>query len=165
MLKEIAKAVEDRRKLVNGSPWKKRKWIKFVKQGECKKQAKPEREDSSYLITARDWTLRVDLQRRLVVPPHIVETTLRPDMLLISERSKQLGIIELTVPREDRVEISAELKKMRYAPLEEAARRKGWKVRIWTIEVGCRGFPAASLPTFLKDIGLVEEEHCSECGT
>ena len=74
---------------------------------------------------------------------------------MISERSKQLGIIELTVPREDRVEISAELKKMRYAPLEEAARRKGWKVRTWTIEVGCRGFPAASLPTFLKDIGLV----------
>jgi hypothetical protein len=35
----------------------------------------------------------------------------------------------------------------------EAARRKGWKVRIWTTEVGCRGFPG--LPTFLKDIGLV----------
>ena len=155
VLKEIGKAVEERRKQINASPWKKKKWIKFIKTGESKKPAaRPEEVDSSYLNTARDWTLKVDLHRRLVVPPHIMETTLRPDMLLISERSKQLGIVELTVPREDRVEVSAELKKMRYSPLEEAARRKGWKVRMWTIEVGCRGFPAASLATFMKDIGL-----------
>ena len=71
VLKEIAKAVEDRRKLVNVSPWKKRKWIKFVKQGECKKQAtKPEREDSSYLITARDETQSLSLKETCCTTTH-----------------------------------------------------------------------------------------------
>ena len=155
VLKEIASVVEDRRKQNNISPWKKKKWIKFVKTGENRKPAARSTEVDSYLSTARDWKLKVDLQRRLVVPPHIMETTLRPDMLLVSERTKQLGIVELTVPREDRVEVSAALKKLRYTPLEEEARRKGWKVRMWSIEVGCRGFPAASLSTFFKDIGLM----------
>ena len=27
-------------------------------------------------------------------------------------------------------------------------------MRVWAVEVGCRGFPAASMASFLKDIGL-----------
>ena len=46
---------------------------------------------------ARDWGLRVDLEKKLVFPP-IVETTQRPDILLISEQTKKLVVIELRVP-------------------------------------------------------------------
>ena len=75
-------------------------------------------------------------------------------MLLMSESSRRVGVVELTVPSEERVEISGELKRAKYAELEREGRLKGWTVRTWTVEVGCRGFPAASMATFLKDIGI-----------
>ena len=114
--------------------------------------AKPKVEES-YLASARDWVLQVDLDKRLKVPTYITETNLRPDMLLVSETTKQIGIIELTVPSEDRIEISTELKKTKYAVLEEACNRQGWRSSLWTVEVGSRGFPAQSLSSLLKDIG------------
>ena len=58
----------------------------------------------------------------------------------------------LTVPSEERIEVSSEM--MKYAPIEETATRRGWKVRIWAVEVGCRGFAAASLSTCLKELGF-----------
>ena len=101
---------------------------------------------------ARDWRLMVDLDGKLKVPGNIVETELRPDMLLISQATKRMGVIELTVPSEERVEVSGELKKSKYAVLQQEGKKNGWGVQIWAVEVGCRGFPAASMATFMKDI-------------
>ena len=28
-----------------------------------------------------------------------------------------------------------------------------WNIRVWAVEVGCRGFPASSMASFLKEIG------------
>ena len=79
-------------------------------------------------------------------------------MLLMSESTKQLGIIELTVPSENRIEVSSELKKAKYTPLAEGAKQKGWRVRIWAVEVGCRGFPVRSLTVLLRDMGYTGKE-------
>lgn len=155
VLREIARYIEEKRKQINNSPWKKRKKIQFMKAGENRKCATHQTEVDSYLNTARDWVLKVDLDGRLKVPPEIMETNLRPDMMVVSATTKQLGIVELTVPSEARIQVSSELKKMKYAPIEEAGARNGWKVRIWAVEVGCRGFPAASLATFLKEVGFI----------
>ena len=57
----------------------------------------------------------MDLGKRLVIPVHILETQQRPGMILVSERSKQLTIIELTVPSEERIDVSSEM--MKYAPI------------------------------------------------
>ena len=70
-----------------------------------------------------------------------------------SESTRQLGIIELTVPNEERIEISGELKRLKYEEIAQEGKKNGWRVRIWAIEVGCRGFPAISLSTLLKDMG------------
>ncbi|RUS81200.1 hypothetical protein EGW08_011030 [Elysia chlorotica] len=78
-------------------------------------------------------------------------------MPLISEHTKQMAVIELTVPSEDRVEVSGELKRSKYENIAEAGRKNGWKVRIWAVQVGCRGFrgfPAASMARLLKDLGV-----------
>ena len=91
---------------------------------------------------------------RLKFPSKVADTSLRPDMLLMSDKTKRVGLVELTVPSEERAELSGELKRTKYAELEREGRSNGWAVRIWTIEVGCRGFPAASMATFLKDIGI-----------
>ena len=68
------------------------------------------------LNMARDWELRVDLEKKLVFPP-IVETTQRPDILLISEQTKKLVVIELTVPWETRCQEAHEWKYAKYDDL------------------------------------------------
>ena len=90
---------------------------------------------------------------RLRVPSCVGDTNRRPDILLISENAKQMGVVELTVPSEERIEISGELKRTMYATLVEMGRQNGWTVRVRAVEVGCRGFPVASVPTLLKDLG------------
>ena len=97
--------------------------------------------------------MKVDLDGMIKVPEEVAITNLRPDILLISQRTKQLGIIELTVPSEDRIEVSGEIKKLKYETIAQEGRSKGWRIRIWSLEVGCRGFPAVSVSTFFKDIG------------
>ena len=49
-----------------------------------------------------DWQLRF--------PEHIVETTLRPDIVLFSDSTKQVVLLDLTVPWEERMEEANERK-------------------------------------------------------
>ena len=60
----------------------------------------------------------------------------------------------MTVPNEDRVEVSGELKRLLYEPIVQEGRQNGWRVIVWAVEVGVRGFPAMSMSTLLKDLGL-----------
>ena len=156
VLQEIADRIQDRVKTSKPVSCK-TKSITFVKEGE-----KPEKDHTnqnrSYLDTANDWEVRVDLKGRLKIPSSITITDLRPDMILISESTKQLGIIELTVPNESRIEVSGEMKRAKYAPIVEEGTKKGWRVRVWTVEVGCRGFPAQSMTALLRDIGYTGKE-------
>merc|ERR1711879_459838 len=99
------------------------------------------------------WKMSVDVDNQLQVPSDVTTTNLRPDITLISRSTRQFGIIELTVPTEERVEVSGELKKLKYEKIAQDAMLNKWRVKIWAVEVGCRGFPASSLFTFLKDIG------------
>ena len=91
-----------------------------------------------------------------------MQTSLRPDLVVMSEKKKMLGLMELTVPYEDRIEISCEIKKGKYKEIVEAGERKGWKVMLWTVEVGCRGFPAVSLGNYLRDIGFSGAERSKQ---
>jgi len=157
VLRQIALGVNARCVSHNNQVRREEKKIEFVKAGE-KRALTHNRVPSSFLDGANDWRLMVDLGGNLKVPRQIADTNQRPDMMLISESMRLAGVIELTVPREDRVEVSGELKKMRYAPLQEQGKANGWKVHVWAVEVGCRGFPAASMASFLKDIGMAGSE-------
>ncbi|KAL7863464.1 hypothetical protein SRHO_G00124480 [Serrasalmus rhombeus] len=68
------------------------KTIAFVRAAE---QAAPvKRSPAGILTTARDWQLLVDLERQLKFPSHIAVTTLRPDLVLVSESTKQAVLLE-----------------------------------------------------------------------
>ena len=58
----------------------------------------------------------------------------------------------MTVPSEERIELSEEIKRTKYAVIQEEGKKNGWNVQVWAVEVGCRGFPAASMASFLKEI-------------
>ena len=61
----------------------------------------------SYLDGAVDWKLMV-----------VAITNQRPDMILMSESTKKIGFIELRVPSKERIEVSGELKRAKFAPLQ-----------------------------------------------
>ena len=151
VLKEVASGIET--KIIENSNKKmeEKRRIQFVKAGEIGERQvfQPE----SYLSTARDWKLSVDLGKRLKIPIGVSATNLRPDITIVSGKTKQMGIVELTVPTEERIEISGELKRNKYEKIVNEGRQNGWRVRCWAVEVGCRGFPAVSMSSFLKDIG------------
>ena len=157
VLRQIALCVEAKRRNHNNQICRVEKKIQFVKAGEKRNPAE-RRLLGSYLDGANDWKLHVDLDRKLKFPREVAVTNLRPDMLLVSESTKRIGLVELTVPSEERIEVSGELKKSKYAPLQEQGKVNGWNVNIWAVEVGCKGFPAASMASFLKDIGIAGGE-------
>ena len=49
------------------------------------------------------------------IPPEILVTTLKPDVVIIDRKSKKVDIFELTVPGEQRIEISHNLKTEKYS--------------------------------------------------
>ena len=143
------------RKSINNMPCKKRCWIKFKKAGE-KGTKSPPVTPESFLKIARDWKIQVDVpEKPLSIPAHIAATAQRPDIILTSEAVKQLVIIELTVPIEERTGVTTELKTARYEDdVAKAAELKGWKTVIYAVEMGCRGFTAPSMRRMLKEIGF-----------
>ena len=152
VLKEIASCIETRLIENANKAESKRNLIQFVKEGE-KGQGKTKEEYDNYLSAAKDWKMTVDLDTSLKIPVEICITNLRPDLIVVSKETKQVGIVELTVPNEDRIEVSGEIKRLKYEKIANEGRLNGWSVRIWAVEVGCRGFPAVSMSTFMKDLG------------
>ncbi|XP_028310814.1 uncharacterized protein LOC114468234 [Gouania willdenowi] len=129
--------------------------IAFVRAGE---QPTPARRTSAGILTsAKDWQLLVDLEHQLKFPGHIAVTTLRPDIVLVSEASKQIVLLELTIPCEDRLEEAFERKLSKYAGLVSDCQRAGWRARCFPVEVGCRGFAARSLTRALSCLGIEGE--------
>lgn len=66
--------------------------------------------------------MKVDLGKQLKFPDTIAVTMLRPDMVLMSQISRQVVLLELTVPWEDRME---EVYKRKRAWLASAEGRDG----------------------------------------
>ena len=153
VLKELANAVQSKVTENANNTEKKRSRIKFVKEGEKVDRTNQEDVNFSYLTAAKDWKVTVDVDKNLKIPVDICNTSLRPDITVVSRKTKQIAIVELTVPNEDRIEVSGELKRLKYEQIAQEGRKNGWRVRIWAVEIGCRGFPSVSMSTFLKDIG------------
>merc|ERR1712055_51021 len=157
VLRQIALYVEAKCKNHNKQPRREAKKIQFVKAGE-KRTPTQKSLPGSYLDGAIDWQLRTDLDENIKLPAQVADTNKRPDMILVSESTKRIGLIELMVPSEERIEVSGELKKDKYASLLEEGRTRGWNMHMWAVEVGCKGFPAASMASFLKDLGIAGGE-------
>ena len=138
-------AVNSKRKPCTGPVY-----IQFVKQGSA-----PTAKATGLLPTAKDWELLVDLKTQLKFPPEIAVTRKRPDMVLWSRVTKQVVLMELTVPWEEGVEEAYERKMLSYNELVQECRSRGWKTWCLPFEVGCRGFAAQSLWRCMKTLGIV----------
>ena len=151
VLRELGKRIEERIEFMRNEPIKSNRTIVFLKEGEYQEPEKLRY--MNILDSARDWELSIDLEKRVKIPPEITVTNLRPDVIIVSKSAKQMIMVELTVPHEERIEVSGELKRSKYNPIVEEGKQKGWNISIWSVEVGCRGFPANSMAAFLRALG------------
>ena len=70
--------------------------IDFIKPGE-KSRKRVKKEAGSYLDGATDWHMQVDLGKKLRVPAEVAPTDLRPDLILISNSTKRMGVMKSIV--------------------------------------------------------------------
>ena len=126
--------------------------ISFVKEGATIKRG-PKPMTSDGLDGAVDWVMACDLKGEGRYPPVIMDTGMRPDLVLTSSKSKRMIIIELTVPFETRIAENHEFKVAKYEELCREVRRAGFKVEFFAVEVGARGFLAKSMQSFIRWLG------------
>ncbi|XP_060559778.1 uncharacterized protein LOC132719607 [Ruditapes philippinarum] len=98
--------------------------------------------------------MKADLKEQLQFPQEIAQTTLRPDIVIWSRNPKRVVLVELTVPWEERIEESHELKRSKYEDLAQSCKSNGWNTQVFPIEVGCRGFPSQSVWRMLGALGI-----------
>jgi hypothetical protein len=149
VLREVADTLERHKKKARVHAGAKH--INFVPAGTVMKGTKGGH--PSILDGTNDWELRADLMKQLQFPD-IVHTTLRPDIVMVSGKTKKIILVELTVPWEERCTQAHERKKAKYEDLVQECREAGWRAWNYPIEVGCRGFPAPSLGKMFQDMGI-----------
>lgn len=159
MLKKLAEVVETCRQEANSRPPALiAHSIQFARAGE--RGNTHHRKDTGRLLTpGKGWTLAVDLGKQLQFPREIVETSLRPDLVLWSAACKVVLMVELTVPWEGGLEAAHERKRAKYSDLAAECREAGWRAVTYPVEVGCRGFVGSSTSRLLRDMGATGIRH------
>ena len=77
---------------------------------------------------------------------------LRSAITIVSAVTKQMVMVELTVPTEDQIEVAGQMKRLKYQKIVNEGNQKRWSVKCWSVKVGCRGFSAISMSSVLKDL-------------
>ncbi|CAC5421781.1 unnamed protein product [Mytilus coruscus] len=126
-------------------------FVNFVKAGESKDSTP---EGFGILATATDWKFTADIQQRMSFPAEIAATSLRPDMVLWSQGTRQTVLLELTVPWEERMDEAHERKMAKYQQLVTDCQQLGWRTWCFTIEEGCRGFAGLTVWQALRTLGV-----------
>ena len=88
---------------------------------------------SGLLLKSEGWKFLSDFDKRLVFPAHIVVTSLRPDIVIYSDKSKTVIMIELTCPSEENFQKQHLAKLARYTDLEADCTMAGWKVHLFAV--------------------------------
>ena len=155
VLKVIAEGVDTARRRERRVS-NKLEFISFQKSGE--KGTAAAKREHGILSTAADWEMVADIGRRMSFPQQVAVTQSRPDIVLWSAASRQVVMLELTVPWEERVEEANERKRLKYQQLVEDCQSNRYKTWCLPVEVGCRGFAAQSLWRAFRLLGITGGE-------
>ena len=72
------------------------------------------------------------------VPPHVLVTNVRPDIVLVNETARKIIIFELTCPWDSNIIRSHTFKEGKYAPLVADLSQR-FSVCLFSVEVSVRG--------------------------
>ena len=87
------------------------------------------------------WCQWICLHDGYSLPSHIVQSDLRPDVVLWDDANKFLTMLELTVPFETGFEAAQQRKEGKYLELLHEAGKAGYKGCLITLEMGSHGLP------------------------
>ena len=73
------------------------------------------------------------------VPPDIIPTSSRPDLVIVNRESKTCHILELTVPYESNIDSEHTYKENKYGSLLNDIEQTGWNTQYCALEIGSRG--------------------------
>ena len=148
MLRVICKTLLEQLETKAKTPKRKKSWLVFKsKDGKYKKPQEELEDDSSVFHKAADWMLVHDEdEEKKGFPQHIVNTPLRPDIVVYSNSLKIVFLIELTCGDESNFESQRARKESRYQQLLADIEGTGWSAKLFTVEVGCRGLYHHTLP-------------------
>lgn len=86
------------------------------------------------------------------IPPNILVTNQRPDLVIIDKEQKAVWIYELTCPFETRIEEAHKMKSHKYDHVLLDIEERGYQVFYQAFEVGARGQVTKENKKRLKDI-------------
>jgi hypothetical protein len=134
----------------------------FVKHGTHATSKVP---SSSCLDGSTDWCMVVDYKHKPVVfPPCIFATSERPDIVLWSESSRRVELLELTCPAEEGIEAARDRKEGKYATLiTDINNTRCWTANLQTIEIGARGLVACRTFKLFRSFGFEAREANALC--
>ena len=96
-------------------------------------------------VSDQSWSFYCDLVGAkkvagTTIPPDILPTQQRPDLVFVNESSKSIIIVELTVPFEQNIRKAHERKFNKYAGLISDLQEQSYDTKFFYVEVGSRGF-------------------------
>ena len=91
------------------------------------------------------------------IPPYILVTHSRPDLVILNREEKKVFILELTCSFESNIEFAKTRKQTKYIPLKTDIEDKGYSCHLIPFEVGSRGYISKSNKTNLMNIFLVNK--------
>ncbi|XP_071145365.1 uncharacterized protein [Mytilus edulis] len=154
VLREIA-AVLDTQRRKKSKLEKGPNFINFIKGG-GESSRNTYSKANGILETANDWEMQADVGGKTTFPREILTTTFRPEIVLWSRISRQVILVELTVPWETRLEEAHERNLAKYQELVIDIQEKNWRTWYFPVEVVCRGFVSQTFWRALGSLGLTE---------
>ena len=96
------------------------------------------------------------------IPIDIVQTNLRPDLVIIDRENKSATICELTVPFESNIARAHERKSEKYAPLIAAFEENDFNCKFYSFAIGSRGVAAQGTCSSVREICKVSRKGARE---
>ena len=90
----------------------------------------------------------------ITFPTLICVTDLRPDIVIWSENTKTVILLELTCPSEENIQQAKTRKSARYLPLLQLIQDNGWSVSLRLLEAGVRGLLSFSFSHCFRELGF-----------
>ena len=120
---------------------------------------------SSLLDGSSDWCMTVDYKhKRAIFPPPIYSTSERPDVVIWSESSRRVLLLELTCPAEEGIQAARAKKESKYHDLLLGINESHfWSAELHTLEVGARGLVACRTFKVFRLLGFDASEANSLC--
>ena len=85
------------------------------------------------------------------IPPDIISTKSRPDLVIVNRKAKKIELLELTCSFETNIEQANNKKYRRYLSLKSDLESEGWTVYLTPFEIGSRGHVTNRNKTALKN--------------